>query len=180
MIREEEEWQETWEAAVDLLGIVQGYDNRAISDSAIEAWAVSMAAGKWPMNLAREAVATHYSHTDKWIMPAHVNAYIRNRRDADQERQAQLARRNHRRELAPPTSTQQARKAAVRHIAETFGRLPPGVTTEERADVLSVRCGYCGAEQWRACTAHTSKGDRETNPHPSRYDAMYANQEGGV
>lgn len=59
-----------------LLAMASAFDNRSVGEANVSAWAAALAPSM-PFPDAAEAVRQHFAATSDYLMPAHVNAYVR-------------------------------------------------------------------------------------------------------
>lgn len=62
---------------IELLQVIQSYDNRDIGQTAIAAWYQTAQRGRWTKAAALEAVHTHFTNSTTWLMPGHVTTMVR-------------------------------------------------------------------------------------------------------
>jgi len=59
-----------------LLAMASAFDNRSVGEANVSAWAAALAPDM-PFPDAAEAVRQHFATTSDYLMPVHVNAYVR-------------------------------------------------------------------------------------------------------
>lgn len=62
---------------IELLQVVQSYDNRDIGQTTIAAWHEAAQRGRWTRAAALDAVHEHYATSTDWLMPGHVTPMVR-------------------------------------------------------------------------------------------------------
>ncbi|MBN9108596.1 MAG: hypothetical protein J0I34_07415 [Pseudonocardia sp.] len=134
-----------------LLAVVIAYDNRKLADANILAWTEAARRGRWTLAEAVDAVHEHYASQSVWLMPGHVSATIRARRqDLAQREQA---------------GYQIAAAAEVRELVAGVGRHVDDVAEHEPAPVPS---------KWRSACPHCHAGPGAPCVRPSRDAAPVA------
>lgn len=62
---------------IELLQVIQSYDNRSTSQLTIATWHEAAQRGRWTRAAALEAVHEHYATSTDWLMPGHVTTMVR-------------------------------------------------------------------------------------------------------
>lgn len=62
---------------IELLQVIQSYDNRSTSPLTIATWHEAAQRGRWTRAAALEAVHEHYATSTDWLMPGHVTTMVR-------------------------------------------------------------------------------------------------------
>lgn len=125
-----------------LLAVTMSYDNRKPSDAAVLAWGEAASRGRWTFDEAVEAVHEHYVRSNEFLMPAHITALVRARRQDVAMREPVVA----------PDPVGQARLArmlsgAFRDVSEPA----PSELAQMHDAVIDVRCLRCGAPPNARC-----------------------------
>lgn len=63
-----------------MLAAAMAYDNRKPGEANIAAWMEAAHRGGWRFDEALEAVKAHYDESTEFLMPAHINALLRQSR----------------------------------------------------------------------------------------------------
>ena len=150
-----------------LYALAISYDNRRLSEANITAWWEQAERNRWTLDEAREAVHQHHAQSAEFLMPAHITAIIKARRQQP-ARYEPLAI-----EAAPPAPDDRVRRI----VDELARRL--GWTRQQQSHTdpaLTVECPYCHAQPQRPCTRLVTRGPHRgehrpiRTPHPSRVD----------
>lgn len=145
-----------------LLAVVIAYDNRKLAEANILAWSEAARRGRWTLDEAVEAVHDHYGRESTWLMPGHVTASIRAKRQ-DQAMREQAAWQI---EAAPRVAELVA--GVLPDVDETVDREPPPAPSKYRNG-----CPHCHAAPGDPCV----RPSRDAAPvqlagvHPSRLNA---------
>lgn len=117
-----------------LLAVTMSYDNRKPSDAAVLAWGEAASRGRWTFEEAVEAVHEHYVRSNEFLMPAHITALVRSRRQDAAMREPVVA----------PDAVGQARVVGMLSGAfRDVGEPAPGDLAQLHDAVLAVRCPRC-------------------------------------
>lgn len=125
-----------------LLAVTMSYDNRKPSDSAVLAWGEAASRGRWTFDEAVEAVHEHYVRSNEFLMPAHITALVRSRRQDAAMREP----------VVVPDAVGQAR--VVRMLSGAFRDVSepaPSELAQMHDAVIDVRCPRCGAPAGKRC-----------------------------
>lgn len=146
---------------------LMAYDHRKWSESNVAAWHQQAVLNRWTLTEAIDAVDEHHSQSDKYLMPAHITAIIKARR----QHPAPVAEH---RQLNPPPP------AHPEHITQTMTEIRRQLGWHTREDIptdaLIVECPWCHAAPQRPCTQRVPFGPRsgQFQPlqsfHPSRVE----------
>lgn len=143
-----------------LLAHVIAYDNRKLAEANILAWAEAAHRGRWTLAEALDAVHEHYARESTWLMPGHITAALRTRRQ-DQAMREQAAYQI---------------EAAPHRVQEFITALPDideATADHEPAPVPSKyrhACPHCQAQPGKPCVRPSRDGKPVvlTGVHPSR------------
>lgn len=105
----------TRDDVIELLQVVQAYDNRDISSLTIATWSKSADIAHWPRDAAFDAVHAHFANSTAWIMPGHVTERIRNAARQPRGADEVLA-------LDKPVASTERRAEFMRQIRELANR----------------------------------------------------------
>jgi hypothetical protein len=138
--------------------IAMAYDNRKLSEANITAWWEQAERNRWTFDDAREAIHTHHCESTEYLMPAHITAIIRRKRQQQPPVAEAIAL-----PAAPP-----AQPARIRGlVADLANRL--GWRRHVPDDpALAVECPYCHARPRRPCTRTIGNGHRRGEIVPIR------------
>jgi hypothetical protein len=137
-----------------LLGFASTFDGRKVTDETVQAWLLVV--GDIGMDVAVEAVRTHYKTQTRWVMPADIVAHDRAVRAARADAAASAAIR------AGHTDTSALWRAVFRGQPFALPAPPPKASgpppemlarRARRRAVLAIACpvDWCRAEIGQAC-----------------------------
>jgi hypothetical protein len=158
----------TTNGVVDLLSAVTAYDNRNATPATILAWTEAGNRARWTYQEALDAVHAHYAESTEFVMPAHVTARIRARRQ-DAALRAEGVRQL---EAGPARPAAAARiKQITDELAQQMGWIEEGQSRTGFA--LKVACPHCRAAVGERCVSSaTGRALRNSPAHDSRVTAL--------
>lgn len=151
-----------------LYALAISYDNRRLSEANITAWWEQAERNRWTLDEAREAIHQHHAQSAEFLMPAHVTAIIKARRQQP-ARYEPLAI-----EGAPRASDERVRRIVDTLAARLGWKRGGGQSHADPAQ--TVECPYCHAQPGRPCTRLVTRGPHRgehvaiRQAHPSRVE----------
>lgn len=102
---------------VQLLQVVQGYDNRTVDGATVSVWSKAAQIGRWSYDAAVEAVHQHYASSTDWLMPAHITRRVRDaaRQPAPASEVLQIG--------GPPPASEETRAWAKKQVEKQIEKL---------------------------------------------------------
>lgn len=150
-----------------LLAIAVSYDNRKPSLANITAWWEQADRNRWTFDEAREAIHAHHATSKEFLMPVHITAHIRSKRQLPGVFAPALE--------AAPAPPPERISSIVAELSRRLGWTRKSVQTLHDP-ALSVECPYCHAAVGRPCarlvTRGPHRGEHVPNgkSHPSRIE----------
>jgi hypothetical protein len=146
-----------------LLAVVIAYDNRKLAEANILAWSEAARRGRWTLAEAIEAVHDHYGRESTWLMPGHVTASIRAKRQ-DHAMREQAAWQIE----AAPRVAELVAGVLPDVDAAVVDHEPPPVPSKYRN-----ACPHCHAAPGAPCVrpSHGPKPVALAGVHPARLNA---------
>lgn len=150
-----------------LFAVAMAYDNRKPSTANITAWWEQAERNRWTFDEAREAIHVHHTESSDYLMPAHVTAIIRRKRQIPGRPVPQL-------EAASKASDKRV-QGLIEQLAAKL-RWDRNPTQAQSGPALSVICPHCDAGVGRPCSRLATRGPHRgehialSQPHPSRVE----------
>lgn len=147
---------DTWE----LLAYIQTFDDRNFQEAHALSWNSVALNGRWTRELVLEAVRDHYMNSTDTLLPAHVHAYVRDRKQDESMR-----------EYDRPTPGQPVTGNVAKFIARNW-------LSEEEMEIalLEVECPFegCRVPKSQPCNLGGYMAGRRKRhmPHPGRHYAL--------
>jgi hypothetical protein len=150
-----------------LFAVAMAYDNRKPSTANMTAWWEQAERNKWTFDEAREAIHQHHTESSEYLMPVHITAIIRRKRQIPGRFMPELP-------AAPKADDVRVRGIVASLAAKLRWNRAP--TQRQSGPALTVICPHCHASVGRPCSRLATRGPHRgehmplRQSHPSRVE----------